>query len=133
MRTQPITILKTKDEIKEFLTKMGAKEHFKHKGFYATPDNKVIAIKKNQYNNYSVYEVYGAVRKDGYVILYIDGTTITKHRFVMECFNGKKPNGLEIDHVNSNKQDNTLSNLMYVTHAENMRKFWREHRSLNTF
>ena len=57
MRTMPITILNNKDEIKEFLTKNGAKEHFKHKGFYGTPDNKVLAIKKNQYNKYSVYEV----------------------------------------------------------------------------
>lgn len=132
MRTMPINIFNTKTELNEYLTKLQAKEHYKLKKHYGTPDNKVYRVTKRKDGKYVIYEVYGAVRKDGYVILNIAGTTITKHRFIMEAFNGRRPKGQEIDHVNSNKQDNRLSNLMYVTHAENMRKYWREH-NVQTF
>jgi len=41
------------------------------------------------------------------------------HRLVWMAFNGKIPNGLEIDHINRDKHDNSLSNLRLVTHSEN--------------
>lgn len=41
---------------------------------------------------------------------------------VWEAFNGKKPEGMVINHINGNKHDNRLSNLEIVTHQENMIK-----------
>jgi hypothetical protein len=41
------------------------------------------------------------------------------HRCVWEAFNGKIPVGLEIDHIDHDKHNNTLSNLRLVTHSEN--------------
>jgi len=41
------------------------------------------------------------------------------HRVVWETFKSKIPNGLEIDHINHNKQDNVITNLRVVTHSEN--------------
>jgi hypothetical protein len=41
------------------------------------------------------------------------------HRIVWESFNGKIPNGLEIDHIDRNKHNNKLKNLRLVTHSEN--------------
>ena len=41
------------------------------------------------------------------------------HRIVWEAFNGKIPAGLEIDHIDRDKHNNTLSNLRLVTHSEN--------------
>jgi len=38
---------------------------------------------------------------------------------VWEAFNGKIPAGLEIDHIDRDKHNNTLSNLRLVTHSEN--------------
>lgn len=129
MRTKPIQIFDNKKDLNEFLIKIRAKEHYKIKKHYGTPDNKVYRIAKRKDDKFAIYEIYGAVRKDGYVVLDIANTSITKHRFIMECFNGKKPKGLEIDHGDSNKENCTLSNLKYMTHAENMKKYWRERRT----
>ena len=44
------------------------------------------------------------------------------HRFVWECFNGIIEGGKVIDHINSNKEDNSLANLKLVTQQENCKK-----------
>ena len=41
------------------------------------------------------------------------------HVLVYEAFNGKIPEGLEIEHINGKREDNSLSNLRAVTHKEN--------------
>ena len=41
------------------------------------------------------------------------------HRLVWETFNGLIPDGLTIDHIDSNKQNNCLSNLRLLTRKEN--------------
>ena len=41
------------------------------------------------------------------------------HRLVWETWNGKIPNGLEIDHINCVRDDNRLENLRVCTHKEN--------------
>ena len=42
------------------------------------------------------------------------------HRLVWEAFNGPIPEGLQINHKDENKLNNSLSNLSLVTHRENM-------------
>lgn len=45
------------------------------------------------------------------------------HRLVYTSFTQKKiPEGLEVDHINNNKNDNSLQNLQLLTHAENLKK-----------
>ena len=41
------------------------------------------------------------------------------HILVAEAFLGPKPNGYEIDHINSIRKDNRAANLKYVTREEN--------------
>jgi hypothetical protein len=41
------------------------------------------------------------------------------HRLVLEAFNGPCPNGLEAAHLNGNRSDNALSNLIWATRKEN--------------
>lgn len=43
------------------------------------------------------------------------------HRFVWEAFRGEIPNGFEINHVDGNKGNNSLSNLELVSKAGNMK------------
>ena len=44
------------------------------------------------------------------------------HRFVWECFNGVIPEGIVIDHVNNDKEDNRLCNLQLITQQLNCKK-----------
>lgn len=56
------------------------------------------------------------------VTLYRDGEKRRKvmvHVLVMEAFVGRKKEGMEIDHINTDRSDNRLSNLRYVTPKEN--------------
>lgn len=41
------------------------------------------------------------------------------HKLVWETFNGEIPNGYEIDHQDTHKDNNALSNLKLCTHKEN--------------
>lgn len=54
----------------------------------------------------------------GRVTLRKDGEKRRKvmvHILVMEAFVGRKEEGMEIDHINTDRSDNRLSNLRYVT------------------
>ena len=65
-----------------------------------------------------------SVRRDGYaqVNLYRDGVERTPrvHRLVMEAFAGPCPPGLETRHLDGDRLNNTVDNLRYGTHAENV-------------
>lgn len=73
---------------------------------------------------------YGKVRYlknvkqlDGYEIINLccDGKPkkLLVHRLVWETFNGPIPEGMEIDHINTIRDDNRLDNLRVVTPKEN--------------
>ena len=47
--------------------------------------------------------------------------TFLVHRVIWEAFHGEIPEGLQINHIDGNKANNSLSNLELVTPAENMR------------
>jgi ribosome-binding protein aMBF1 (putative translation factor) len=55
------------------------------------------------------------------VALWHDGKkkTVGVHRVVLETFVGECPEGHEAAHLNGNKQDNRLENLVWVTKKEN--------------
>lgn len=46
---------------------------------------------------------------------------VTIHSLVAHYFIGPRPVGLTINHIDGNKQNNTASNLEYITHTENVR------------
>ena len=70
--------------------------------------------------------------RKGYLIV---GVKITKkimkvHRLVYETFVGEIPNGYEIDHINTIRDDNRLENLRCVTSYENNNNpLTRKHRN----
>lgn len=49
------------------------------------------------------------------------------HRLVWETFNGKVPEGYEINHIDHNKANNSLANLELVTHSDNLKKAFKKH------
>ena len=53
------------------------------------------------------------------------------HRVVVMAFLGEIPQGYEVNHINENKEDNTLKNLEVVTHQENIKKYIDNHPFTN--
>lgn len=60
----------------------------------------------------------GASRKNGYVIIIIDGKSRQAHRLAWLYVYGKWPDGV-IDHINGNPGDNRIVNLRDVSQSEN--------------
>lgn len=94
-------------------------------------------MKYRDFDNYEIYPFENkvvntksgrvlkqAINDKGYVYyrLYKDGVpySIREHRLFWECVNGEIPDGFEIDHINTIRNDNSISNLRLVTHKENM-------------
>jgi len=63
-------------------------------------------------------------KRGGYMVAHLckDGKDrdLIVHRLVWTAFCGEVPDGLEINHKNGQKDDNTLENLEVVTKSENM-------------
>ena len=60
--------------------------------------------------------------KRGYVVFGTTGKTHSVHVSVAAAFLGEKPEGYEVDHINERRNDNRVSNLQYLTVAENRSK-----------
>jgi hypothetical protein len=60
--------------------------------------------------------------KTGYKRVGLYGKRYDNHRVIWEMFNGKIPDGLQIDHINSKKDDNRISNLQLVTAKQNQQR-----------
>ncbi|MDT9683471.1 HNH endonuclease signature motif containing protein [Streptomyces sp. TRM76323] len=54
-----------------------------------------------------------------YARVSIDGKTIKLHRLIIETFLGKSE--LEVNHIDGNKRNNSLSNLEYVSRSQNVK------------
>ncbi|UGO52666.1 putative HNH endonuclease [Klebsiella phage vB_KpnD_Opt-79] len=63
--------------------------------------------------------VAGYKRKDGYVIVTINGKKILAHRIIYEMNNGDIEPGMQIDHIDHNPSNNRIENLRVVNHQEN--------------
>ena len=70
-------------------------------------------VDKDVYDDVNKYKWY--LNKDGYAQGYVDGKTITMHKYLK----GQPPKGLVIDHKNLNKLDNRIDNLNFVTISRN--------------
>ena len=65
-----------------------------------------------------------SINNSGYIQININVKCFPKHRIIAMQFikNDDPLNKTEIDHINSNKLDNNISNLQWITHSENLRK-----------
>ncbi|MBQ7493575.1 MAG: HNH endonuclease [Selenomonadaceae bacterium] len=79
---------------------------------------KQLKISKNK----DAYRVVSVTIKQNRKRIYI-------HRVVAECWLGTKPDGLETDHIDRNKDNNHYTNLRYVTKSEQMKN--RDHSKIN--
>lgn len=70
-------------------------------------------------SNVKVGDVAGCMRKDGYLIISINGRLHQAHRLAWLYVNGEWPPA-EIDHIDGRRDFNAIANLREATHAENM-------------
>lgn len=116
-----------------------------------------ITIADCIYKVHPIYNLYGA-SEDGYIIniikqiphrgnknhtgyykchVRIHGQsgfeTYYVHRFIYECYRGMIPEGMVVDHVNENKEDNHLCNLQLLTPQQNSKKISERPRFLICF
>lgn len=66
------------------------------------------------------------------VDLWLDSHRHTRkiHRLVALAFIGPKPDGCTINHKDSNKTNNRVENLEYISNKENIRHGWRNRRGV---
>lgn len=58
----------------------------------------------------------------GYTVITLDKKMHRAGVIIYEMHNGKIPEGMVLDHINQNKDDNRLSNLQIITHDHNTRR-----------
>ena len=95
--------------------------HPSYKKYFASKDGKVLSLKRKEKkilklkvkgNGYYYFRLYeNNIKKDYYI-----------SRFVYECFKGDIPNDKEVDHLDNNKENNSIKNLQLLTHKENVKK-----------
>lgn len=87
---------------------------------YVNKDGVILSYFKKDYKLYDCsYKINSG---------YIKAKSGLIHRIVWETFIGEIPEGYEIDHIDSNKENNALSNLQLLTHKENINKLAKEGR-----
>lgn len=64
--------------------------------------------------------IHACIDSEGYYAVSLDNMHYRIHRLIYEAFIGEIPNGLEIDHINRDRTDYTLSNLRLVSKKENV-------------
>jgi hypothetical protein len=68
------------------------------------------------------FKLYKSQTHKGYSCFKRDGKRLMIAHLVAETHIGKRPEGLVIDHIDGNKENNRLDNLRYITPEENNRK-----------
>ena len=102
-----------REEVQRELEKYDYKEFMSENGrtYYVTTEGEFFSetkhLKKSSVN--------------GYEYVSIDGKSKIAHRLIWQVFNGEIPEGMEIDHINTDRLDNRLDNLRLVTPSENKR------------
>jgi len=84
---------------------------------------------RNNYNNGTssvLTPSSNGQKKNDYLFHIIGGKKYYVHQLVLQAFEGDKPDGYECDHKDRNKLNNDISNLRYITIAEN-----RSHKGEN--
>ena len=95
--------------------------HPYHKDYLASKCGKILSLKykekrilkfRNNGNNYLTFHFCENNKKRNFYI----------HRFVLETFKGAIPKGMEIDHYDRNRKNNSIYNLQLLSPKENKRK-----------
>ena len=91
------------------------------KYYLASKCGKILSLKRREKKILKLIK-----RRDGYLEFNFCENNKKRHyyihRFVFETFKGSIPKGMETDHVDGDKKNNSISNLQLLNHKENVRK-----------
>jgi hypothetical protein len=88
----------------KYLASLGGKH-----GFETKYDGQLKLLKCKHYYGYSRIGIQ-------------KGKTDVWHRIIYNYFKGSISNGLDVDHINNNVEDNRIENLQLISHKSNSRK-----------
>ena len=93
--------------------------HYIYTNFGANQDGQI-------YNKKTKRVSIGNIQSCGYRLITLNEIGLIKkgmlvHRLVYECFHGPIPDGMQINHIDSNRQNNCINNLESVTPSENVK------------
>ena len=110
---------------------------YKNKTYYIYPKYENYACSTDGYiiNRKTLKPTKGRLRCNGYYDIMVSSTCLNgrkcyaSHRLVFEAVNQQLiPDGMQINHKNFNKQDNSINNLELVTRKDNMIHAGRQRR-----
>lgn len=80
------------------------------------------------YKNKKLNETFNS---QGYSRLIINGKAIRTHRLVANKYIPNPNNYKVVDHIDFNKSNNTVENLMWITHSENSKRAYSKIKSMS--
>ena len=96
--------------------------HPNYKKYFASKDGQILSLKLKEKKKLKLL----TKSVTGYKFFSLcESNTIKSYsvsRFVYECFKGNIPDDKEVDHIDNNKENNSIKNLQLLTHKENTRK-----------
>ena len=116
-------LLGYKKEIKQFVPEMSEDDVANE--FWVSFNNEYDVssygrVRHNFKNHYRI--ISGSIHKDGYRFVTIKGKQYPLHRIVAELFHSDtKKDGLVVNHIDGNKQNNKYTNLEWVTQSDNIK------------
>lgn len=98
-----------------------------YEGLYEVSDRGVVRRATDSRRRPKALRVLKTNPKNGYLTVKLfrggDGNGIDHyvHALVADAFVGPRPQGLDVNHIDTNKHNNAASNLEYLTRAQNLR------------
>lgn len=92
-------------------------EHQRHRGYWITEDGRVYSEKSQRY--LSVFSM-NSRKKDWYRVVNFNKKRELVHRLVAEIYLPNPHNYSEVNHINGDKTDNTVSNLEWCSRKQNV-------------
>ena len=107
-----------------------------YEGFYEVNElgqirsvNRIVECKDGRIRKYKGIDLKIQIDKDGYANIVLQKNGVYKnykvHRLVAEAFLPNPDSLLEMHHLNHDRKDNTLQNLMWVSRSEQRDDHWR--------
>ena len=112
-----------KVEIKQFTTEISEEMVAKEVWIRYDADYDVSCYGRVRHNFKNHYRLLGGSKhKDGYIFVTLHGKQIPLHRIVAKLFHGQDyKDGLVVNHIDGNKQNNFADNLEWVTQSDNIK------------